>query len=191
MLNGICSLSLVTGHHIEEPGAPFLPPFKYLCMLISPPTWIFCRWNSHSSLTFFSDVRCSNSIIIFEIFWRTNSSMYICLFYRGAQNWTQCSRWWLEGKDYLLWYVGSAFPKVAQGNFGFLCWKNILSGKVPKSFSAKQFAFAFAEFHEIPVSPACWGLYELVAQPPHLITNLPSFLLSANLLRLQSVPLSL
>lgn len=114
--------------------------------------------------------------------------MPICLLYRGAQNWTQCSRCWLEGKDYLLWYAGSAFPNAAQGNFGFLCCKNILSVKIPESFSAKNFAFTFAEFHEIPVSPASWGPCELVAQPPCLITNPPSFLSSANLLRLHCVP---
>lgn len=136
------------------------------------PTWIFSRWKSHSSLSFFSHVRCSNSIIIFEIFCWNNSSMSICLSYRGARNWTQCSRCWLEGKDYLLWYAGNAFPDIAQGNLGFLYCKNVLSVKNPKYFSAKNFAFIFAEFHEIPVSPACWGPYELAAQPPS--NNQPS-----------------
>lgn len=149
------------------------------------PTWIFSRWKSHSSLSLFSHVRWSNSIIIFKVFCWTNSSMSICLLYRGSQNRTQCSRCWLEGKDYLLWYAGNAFPDIAQGDFGFPCCKNILSVKIPKSFPVKDFAFPFAEFNEIP---ACWGPYEVVAQPPHLTTNPPGFLPSANLLRLCSVP---
>lgn len=90
--------------------------------------------------------------------------MSVCLLYRAAQSWTQMP---LEGKDYLLWYAGNAFPNAAQGNFGFLCSKNTLAVKIPKPFSAKNFAFTFAAFHEIPDSPTCRGPYELVAQPPH------------------------
>lgn len=137
----------VTGHRSKVPLLCTLPSSIY-----HVETFLLQAEQSHLSQLLLTCQMLQPPINL-EAFCWPNSSMSICLLYWEAQNWTHHSRCWLEGKHYFLWCAGNAFPDVGQGAFGFLCWKSILLVRIPKSFSAKNFAFAFVELHEIAVCP--------------------------------------